>query len=310
MSSRSSDDQYHESLMRLIREMTGVARALKAFDESSESDPRTASLPPLDSFPKTGLREIDTVANMFAVTYHVLNRHVGRLQRLLTDEPTPAALERATVLVCVLNDQSIALFRDEAEAAVESLGRYGALMALVAERNRGAFLALGGASFIVQFRARPGDSENGAVRACRTGLEILAALDQFNTYRTRLKTPPFRCSVGIHTGDVCTGGVVLGGKSAFVVVGPAMAGAAAAQRQAAGEVRPLLLTATAAKEAGDLIKFAPLEDRTVQVGQEKIPLFAISQPPPHVDYRAMLDEMFGVALPSSERDDEGEPSPP
>jgi len=306
MSSQGSDNRYHESLIHLIREMTDVARKLKAFNDASETDPGTAEVPIVEPFPQTGLREIDAVANMFSVTYRVFSRHVSRLHELLAAREVAATKGRATVLACGVSDQTTALFGEDAPAVMETLARYALLMATVVERRGGTFVMRGGASFVATFGEEQDSGERSAVRACHAGLEALAALDQFNTYRTRLKKPPLRCSIGVHSGDVFTGSLLLGGRLESAVVGPAVIGAYAAQREAMGEVRPLLLTAPSAEEVGSSLNVELLKERSVRVGREMLSLFAVAQPPPHVDYRAILDEMFGVLAPPPEEDQAGD----
>jgi len=288
------NDRYQECLVRLIRELTEVARAIKAFEGKSAADARGAAPPEVRRFAPTGLREIDAVANMFMATYGVLRRHVARLEALLVEPAEPATKMRATVLASALDEYAPALCHDDAGAALETLGQHGVLMGAVAARHGGEFRTVDGASFLMVFGTEASDAAPASARACGAGLEVLAALDQFNAYRARRKKRPLRCSVGIHSGELFVGGMLVSGKTVSTAFGPAVAGAWAVQREAAGEVRPLLLSAATAQELGQALAIAPLKGRTVRMGRETIPLFSLAQPPPHTDHRALLDEMFGV----------------
>jgi len=287
--------------MRLIRELTDVARALKAFDEASASDPRSAVPPSVGLFPPTGVREVDVVANMFAVTLRVLTQHIERLRALVPQRrEMPPTAQQATVLFCGLDDRTANVLAEEPKSAMETLSRYHALMAAVVKRHGGAFLPLGGASFLAVFGMEPGTEGGHALRACRSGMEMLAALDQLNAYQTRSRKPPVRCAIGIHTGDVLTGTMALDREPIFAVVGATVSLAMKVQGLAQGEIRPLFLSGATAQETGGAVKVESRRGITVRVGDVVLPIFSIMQSPPHVNYREMLDGMFGVVPVSRE----------
>src|SRR4029453_9673706 len=59
----------------------------------------------------------------------------------------------------------------------------------------------------------PGAHEDDAVRAVRSGLEIVAAVSQLAF------TPPLQMRIGIHTGSVMIGGIGAGGATERLVLG-------------------------------------------------------------------------------------------
>jgi adenylate cyclase len=66
------------------------------------------------------------------------------------------------------------------------------------------------------------DADNAALRAVRAGLDILAAVEQFNPYLSALYKRELRIGIGVHEGDVVVGAVGDGDNRKVTAIGDAV----------------------------------------------------------------------------------------
>jgi class 3 adenylate cyclase len=298
MSAGPSDSAYRKSVMKLIKRLTGVARVLKDFDKESEADPRRAELPDLDSLAPNGTREVDTVASTIEVSFDVFRRHAERLSRRtpetwLANYAGAPAYRRLSVLSCDLTRVRASLLTDEPESAVVALSRYGTLMSHVINGNNGMFHPLTATGFLGVFGLdAEEDNRNDAFDACTCGLQIISALDQFNTWQRRFDSRSFRCSLGVHTGSVLLGEVTVGRRTNVSVVGAPVRTAMLLNGLADEDIRPLYISDTTADELAGELDTLQCDGLKVDSDGEKLSVHKVDAMPPHVDYRAILSELF------------------
>lgn len=308
MSSEGSRDQNRASLETLIRRLADVARTLKAFDESSAHDPRTAVLPEFATLTPTGSRDTNAVARTVGVIADVYGRHIERLRSYV---PTPAladiaqtpSLHRVTVLSCELSRIRPSLLAMEPADATITLSRYAELMGSVVDDNDGVFHGMTASSFLGIFGLDGEEPAEHAHKACWCGLEILAALDQFNAWQKRHGGKPVRCCIGVHTGTVLVGDVPSGASSVVGIVGTPVKVAVALQGLADGGVRPMLISAPAADSLAGELDATVCDDLTVESEGETLSVYAVDAVPPHVDYRTFLDGLFPSEAPLEEEEE-------
>ncbi len=311
MPKNQGESSYRQALTRLIRHLTTVARELKEYNAAVDVDPGSAAPPPPRLLERSGVAEVDAVSASLSAAMHVLTRHVEQLRRFV---PQAASISpgggsdrrAAAVLHCALEERKSETLRGDADAAVDTLRKFSALVSLIVDRH-GGFLHPSGASGILGIFGFGGEGEPG-VHACECAMEIVAAIDQLNAYRAHRGQAPVRCGVGISTGEILIARVPLGDTMVVNISGEPIHVAARLQTMALEEVRPLLLDEPTVSELGDGMPTAPRENLAVLANNEISGVHTVNRPPPHVDLREELDALFGPEEPLPEAELDLEPS--
>ena len=293
MSGETTDQALRQDLHRVIREMTEVAKVLKAFDKMAARDPARTELPLIEPVAPGESRELGAVVNMYNVTTHLFQRHYLALQNLVRDTGYRAkpVLKELTVLSCSVYDVSKSLRKTEPEDAIRALERLSAFIADVAEDNHGEFNDLDGGTFELIFGLRAKHREHAA-DACVCALELLTGLDQFNHFQTRAHQKPLKLCMGVHTSEMLIGTYKGVGRTTLGAVGEAREAADTLRSLAAGRVRPVLISETVASRVTGEIMVTPSVDLQVRIGDSSTAAYEITHMPPHVNFREFLDRLF------------------
>jgi class 3 adenylate cyclase len=297
MPGNQQDSAYRGALTDLIKYLTGLARGLREYNSAVDEDPVSATPPPHKPHQSSGIAEVDAVSTSFSVAVDVLSRHIERLRCLvgpgaaLVSKGGPIA-QTATVLHCALEERKSRVFRgDNAADTIETLRKYGALMSRIIEAHEGVLLPLSGSGLLAVF-GLDGEPAHPNV-ACECAMEILSAMDQFNAHRSQRRDTPVKCGVGIGTGNVLLSRVPLGRADAVVAIGEPVHVAARLQTMSLDEIRPLLLSDSTARALDGNMPTDRRESLAVLSDDEISGVYTVNRPPPHVDFRETLDELFG-----------------
>ena len=287
---------HHDSLRQVIREMTEIAKVMKMFDQMSEQDASVAELPLIDPVGQTSSPEVNAVVNMFNVSVHVFSRHILRLQELGNEEDTlgRARRRRIAVLYFGLDASSNSFKRTEPEQVVDTLRHANTLFSRVIQKHGGTLIPQGATEFVALFGLD--DNEDTAVfDAASCGMEILSALDQFNHFLARQKQRGLKMSAGVDYSDMIVGDFGSEQGAVPVTVGQALESAAELRRNAMGKPRPILLSENAARMLnGSILVEANVHVPTKDDLPRRKQSYEITQMPPHVDYRDLLNDLFNT----------------
>ncbi len=298
MSGDQSGMAYRESLVRLIRRLAEVARALKRFDEESAQDAWSATIPHFDGLTPNGTREVDTVANTITVTLNVTRRYAERLRAAspgdsLAGSKDANAFCRVTVISCDLPRLGNLMQQSDPDSAFDTFTRYTALADRVVEDNHGQVHRLTPTTFLGVFGLEDdGERPNAAYNAVHCGLRLLASLDQFNTWQRRIGAVPIRVNVGIHTGPALVGHIRVGDEDVVGIAGEPVRVAMGLHTLADRGNRPLLISGETAHELAGRVEAMLCDDVSIASDGDDLTVYRVESMPPHVDYGSFLDELF------------------
>lgn len=292
------NEEHRTSSIALIQRLSDLARELKSFDMASKIDARSARPPAVPPLTPTGTREMDSIANTVRAAMHVYERHINRLRANVSEsaslriDATDPAVHRVTVLSCEVTRLRGSIMQGDPADAMRTLGRHLTLAGNIVQQGGGILHVVNATSFLGIFGITEDDRTRHAIDACECGLKLLSGVDQFNSWQRKHGQAPIRCSIGIHTGDVIIGNITDGAQALTGIVGLPVHVATHLHILADAQVRPLLVSSTTADLVADELDSTVCGDTEVAIEGERSSAFAIDAPPPHVDYRDLLNEIF------------------
>jgi class 3 adenylate cyclase len=292
------NDQHRTSSIALIQRLTDLARELKRFDMASKIDARSAKPPVVPPLTPTGTREMDSIANTVRAAMHVYERHAERLRAGASEsaslrvDATDPVVHRVTVLSCEVTRLRSSIMQGDPSDALRTLGRHLTLAGHIVRLSGGMLHTVNATSLLGIFGMTEDDRTRHAIDACECGLKLLSGVDQFNSWQRKHGEAPIRCSIGIHTGHVIIGNISADTQALTGIIGLPVQVATHLHILADAQVRPLLVSSTTADLVADELDSTACGETEVAIDGEHSSAFAIDAPPPHVDYRDLLNELF------------------
>jgi class 3 adenylate cyclase/CheY-like chemotaxis protein/HAMP domain-containing protein len=131
----------------------------------------------------------------------------------------------ATVLSSAVSDFTVLAEQTNDPVKVfEWLNEYFSLLVPIVTAHAGVVYLIDGDVMVSFFGILPRilTPQESARLACETAVEMLSAVEQLNARRMERGDPPMITNVGIHTGDVITGGLGSGDRLHFTIMGEAV----------------------------------------------------------------------------------------
>ncbi len=187
------------------------------------------------------------------------------------------SLVEATVLFVDIRDFTALAERIPPETLIRTLNGFLSEGSAAVAREGGMVNKFGGDSLLAVFGTPLNPAEDHAARAVRAALDILGAVERFNSHSQESASLKLRVGVGIATGGVVAGNVGGEHKVEYTVIGDAVNLASRLQTLTKETGQPILLSDATARAAGAVATFTTVGDVIVRGKQEPVHTCAVAE---------------------------------
>lgn len=193
-----------------------------------------------------GIRERNMIKDTFG-------RYVSRQvqEAILNKEiPLEGTHKKATIVFTDIREFTGLSETLGPEGTIRFLNAYFSRMVDVIIRYEGTIDKFIGDAIMAVFGA-PISKNDDAARAVRAAIDLIGALDSFNTERIHQALPPIRMGIGVHTGEVIAGNIGTNERMEYTVVGDAVNLASRTEALTTYYRIPLIITDSTYREIRD-----------------------------------------------------------
>jgi adenylate cyclase len=182
------------------------------------------------------------------------------------------------------------------EAGVEDftkiMNSYMTALSIPILKNDGTLIKfIGDAS--LHIHGAPLDDANHAYSAVKTALEMIEAVNEFNTELAALGKPPVGMGAGVNTGEIVVGNIGAKSKFGYDVLGDPVSLAARLESQTKGYGVLLIISENTAKLIQGRFPLWELDNIAVKGKEEPVRIFAIEEPTD--EHKAFLEAYYAGA---------------